>query len=57
MKSMVAIIVALGLAIAFSPMIAAAKDVNYKAATSKAECEGLPDGKWDDSTKTCSKGR
>ena len=57
MKSMVAIIVALGLALAFSPTIAAAKEVNYGAATSKGECESLPNGKWDANTKTCSKGR
>jgi hypothetical protein len=32
------------------------KDVNYGAATSQKECQDLPNGKWDDQTKTCSKG-
>ena len=58
MKSVVAIIVALGLTIAFtSPTLAVDKTAElYNAATSKAECANLPKGKWDDKTKICSKG-
>ncbi|MGO8841248.1 MAG: hypothetical protein ACLQF1_08990 [Methyloceanibacter sp.] len=59
MKSVVAIIVALGLTIAFtSPTLASGKTGElYNAAASKADCENLPNGKWDDKTKTCSKGK
>jgi hypothetical protein len=60
MKSVVAIIVALGLAIAFtSPTLASGgKGAElYNAAANKADCENLPNGKWDDKTNTCSKGQ
>jgi len=61
MKSVVAIIVALGLAIAFTaPTLAQSGGKGselYNAATSQKECQDLPNGKWDDKTKTCSQGQ
>ena len=59
MKSIFAIIVALGLTIAFtSPTLASGKGAElYNAAANEADCENLPNGKWDDKTKTCSKGQ
>jgi hypothetical protein len=59
MKSVVVIIVAMGLTIAFTaPTLAASNKAAelYNAASSKTECENLPKGKWDDKTKTCRKG-
>ena len=60
MKSVVAITVAMGLAIAFTSSTLAASNKAaelYNAASSKTECENLPNGKWDDKTKTCSQGQ
>jgi hypothetical protein len=54
MKSVVVIIV--GLTIAFTaPTLASSNKAGelYNAASSKTECENLPNGKWDDKTKTC----
>jgi hypothetical protein len=53
MKSVAAIIVALGLTIAFTAPTLASGSELYNAATSKTECESLPNGRWDDKTKTC----
>jgi len=58
MKSVVVIILALGLTIAFAaPTLAASNKAGelYNAASSKTECENLPNAKWDDKTKTCRK--
>lgn len=51
MKKLVSIVVAAGLAVAFAAPVLAAD----KAPTTKAACEKA-NMKWDDSTKTCSKG-
>ena len=55
MKSIVAMI-ALGLTVAFTaPTLASSNkaDELYNAASSKTECENLPNGKWDDKTNAC----
>jgi len=56
MKNVVALIVALILTVAFTaPTLASSNKAAelYNAASSKTECENLPNGKWDDKTKTC----
>jgi hypothetical protein len=56
MKSVVAMIVTLGLMVASTaPTLASSNKAGelYNAASSKTECESLPNGKWDDKTKTC----
>jgi hypothetical protein len=60
MKSVVAMIVTSGLMVAFTaPAFASSNKAGelYNAARSKTECENLPNGQWDDKTKTCRNNR